>query len=261
MSSLLQPQHAVNCQCPPPAAAAALGTSEAPPLLRPALGRRRATGAPIAAKPLLPTPCCYAQCRTPPPPCRNLSYYRHVQDPHNPELRAHVLRGDIDPAAFVRMTATELASKARLLFTRGRPRAARCPRMAPRRCARSCCAPRARAGGLDPHSAAAAHSHGSPRPPLQELAAYRKAKEEEALKMSVLDAEAAARFSTAAALDARDRLAIPASGARGRWGVGGIGGWGGWRPLAADLCFSGRECDVCRPRLARMQSLCCWVGR
>ncbi len=47
---------------------------------------------------------------------------------------------------------------------------------------------------------------------LQELAAYRKAKEEEALKMSVLDAEAAARFSTAAALDARERLAIPASG-------------------------------------------------
>ena len=30
--------------------------------------------------------------------------------------------------------------------------------------------------------------------------------------MSVLDAEAAARFSTAAALDARDQLAIPASG-------------------------------------------------
>lgn len=30
--------------------------------------------------------------------------------------------------------------------------------------------------------------------------------------MSVLDAEAAARFSTAAALDARERLAIPASG-------------------------------------------------
>lgn len=29
--------------------------------------------------------------------------------------------------------------------------------------------------------------------------------------MSVLDAEAAAKFSTAAALDARDKLAIPAS--------------------------------------------------
>jgi hypothetical protein len=71
----------------------------------------------------------------------------------NKELRAHVLRGDITPAAFVRMTATELANK--------------------------------------------------------ELAAYRMKKEEEALKMSVLDAEAAAKFSTAAALDARDKLALP----------------------------------------------------
>ena len=44
----------------------------------------------------------------------------------------------------------------------------------------------------------------------KELAEYRRQKEEEALKMSVLDAEAAARFSTAAALDARDRLALPA---------------------------------------------------
>lgn len=35
-----------------------------------------------------------------------------VQDPHNPELRAHVLRGDIGPEAFVQMTATDLASKA-----------------------------------------------------------------------------------------------------------------------------------------------------
>ena len=43
----------------------------------------------------------------------------------------------------------------------------------------------------------------------QELAEYRKQKELESLKMSVLDAEAAARFSTAAALDARDRLALP----------------------------------------------------
>ncbi|KAH7622362.1 putative PHD finger protein 3 [Nannochloris sp. 'desiccata'] len=73
----------------------------------------------------------------------------------NKELRAHVLRGDITPAAFVRMTATELANK--------------------------------------------------------ELAAYRMKKEEEALKMSVLDAEAAAKFSTAAALDARDTLALPAA--------------------------------------------------
>ncbi|GAB4816000.1 hypothetical protein N2152v2_003046 [Parachlorella kessleri] len=44
----------------------------------------------------------------------------------------------------------------------------------------------------------------------RELAEYRKQKEQESLKMSVLDAEAAARFSTAAALDARDRLAMPA---------------------------------------------------
>jgi len=73
----------------------------------------------------------------------------------NKELRAHVLRGDITPAVFVRMTATELAKK--------------------------------------------------------ELADYRMKKEEEALKMSVLDAEAAAKFSTAAALDARDRLALPAA--------------------------------------------------
>ncbi len=65
------------------------------------------------------------------------------------------MRGDITPAAFVRMTAQELANK--------------------------------------------------------ELAAFRKKKEEEALKMSVLDAEAAAKFSTAAALDARDTLAMPAA--------------------------------------------------
>lgn len=45
----------------------------------------------------------------------------------------------------------------------------------------------------------------------KELAAYRVKKEEEALKMSVLDAEAAAKFSTAAALDARDTLALPAA--------------------------------------------------
>ncbi|KAL4856957.1 hypothetical protein ACK3TF_002657 [Chlorella vulgaris] len=79
----------------------------------------------------------------------------NLKDPHNPDLRAHVLRGDFAPATFVLMTATELANK--------------------------------------------------------ELAAYRKAKEEEALKMSVLDAEAAAKFSTAAALDARDQLSVPAS--------------------------------------------------
>lgn len=34
-----------------------------------------------------------------------------AQDAHNPDLRAHVLRGDIAPDAFVRMTATELANK------------------------------------------------------------------------------------------------------------------------------------------------------
>ncbi len=34
-----------------------------------------------------------------------------AQDPHNPDLRAHVLRGEIQPDVFVRMTATELASK------------------------------------------------------------------------------------------------------------------------------------------------------
>lgn len=77
----------------------------------------------------------------------------NLKDAHNTDLRAHVLRGDITPDAFVRMTATELASK--------------------------------------------------------ELADYRKKKEEEALKMAVLDAEAAAKFSTAAALDARDKLALP----------------------------------------------------
>ncbi|KDD71206.1 hypothetical protein H632_c5561p0, partial [Helicosporidium sp. ATCC 50920] len=37
----------------------------------------------------------------------------------------------------------------------------------------------------------------------RELADYRRRKEEEALKMAVLDAEAAAKFSTAAALDAK----------------------------------------------------------
>ena len=57
------------------------------------------------------------------------------------------------------------------------------------------------------------HAPAPPAPAPQELAAYRKAQAEEALKMSVLDAEAAAKFSTAAALDARDKLAIPAAGA------------------------------------------------
>ena len=63
----------------------------------------------------------------------------------------------------------------------------------------------------------------------QELAAYRKLKEEEALKMSVLDAEAAAKFSTAAALDARDKLSVPSEW---RWGhalerglPGRLAGW------------------------------------
>ena len=43
----------------------------------------------------------------------------------------------------------------------------------------------------------------------KDLAEYRAKKQEEALKMSVLDAEAAAKFSTAAALDARDVLSLP----------------------------------------------------
>lgn len=42
------------------------------------------------------------------------------QDPHNPELRAHVLRGDIGPEAFVQMTATDLASKASQLAAQSR---------------------------------------------------------------------------------------------------------------------------------------------
>lgn len=79
----------------------------------------------------------------------------NLKDPQNVELRLHVIRGDISPENFVRMSANELASK--------------------------------------------------------ELAEYRRKKEEEALKMSVLDAEAAAKFSTAAALDARDRLAMPSA--------------------------------------------------
>jgi hypothetical protein len=37
----------------------------------------------------------------------------NLKDPHNSELRAHVLRGDIEPRAFVRLSATELASKVR----------------------------------------------------------------------------------------------------------------------------------------------------
>lgn len=72
----------------------------------------------------------------------------NLKDPHNPDLRYHVLLGDITVDRFVQMTAQELANK--------------------------------------------------------ELAEYRKRKEEEALKMSVLDADAAAKFSTAAALEARD---------------------------------------------------------
>ena len=37
----------------------------------------------------------------------------NLKDPANPELRAHVLRGDIAADVFVGMTATELASKVR----------------------------------------------------------------------------------------------------------------------------------------------------
>ncbi|KAK2078905.1 hypothetical protein QBZ16_002595 [Prototheca wickerhamii] len=53
----------------------------------------------------------------------------------------------------------------------------------------------------------------------KELAEYRRRKEEEALKMAVLDAEAAAKFSTAAALETtreRGGMSAPASGARDR---------------------------------------------
>jgi len=50
----------------------------------------------------------------------------------------------------------------------------------------------------------------------KELAEYRRMKEVEALKMSVLDAEAAAKFSTAAALEARDALALPAAVVAGK---------------------------------------------
>lgn len=39
------------------------------------------------------------------------SLHFNLKDPHNKELRAHVLRGDITPDNFVRMTANELASK------------------------------------------------------------------------------------------------------------------------------------------------------
>jgi hypothetical protein len=81
------------------------------------------------------------------------SLHFNLKDPNNKELRAHVLRGDISPDNFVRMTANELASK--------------------------------------------------------ELAEYRKRKEEEALKMSVLDAEAAAKFSTAAALEVKGEKSKP----------------------------------------------------
>ena len=39
------------------------------------------------------------------------SLHFNLKDPHNAELRAHVLRGHISPDNFVQMTATELASK------------------------------------------------------------------------------------------------------------------------------------------------------
>lgn len=191
-----------------------------------------------------------------------------LQDPHNPELRAHVLRGEIRPDAFVRMTATELASKVGGWVWRGgwAGRGPRLPtgRAAPPppaslllfRCKSLRCLPapvlpmlfslpdlrsgrRRRAAakcsqrGLQqvrvlraPHPPArdslSCRHPAAPTPtPGQELAEYRKKKEEEALKMSVLDAEAAAKFSTAAALDARDRLAIPASGGCARGMVAG----------------------------------------
>lgn len=87
---------------------------------------------------------------------------------------------------------------------------------------------------------------------VQELAAYRKKKEEEALKMSVLDAEAAARFSTAAALDARDQLAIPASGGLLIWAAGGS--WGSLAFVRGGLlqylmnCCAGRMGAAGHPR-------------
>ena len=41
------------------------------------------------------------------------SLHFNLKDPHNAELRGHVLRGHISPDNFVQMTATELASEVR----------------------------------------------------------------------------------------------------------------------------------------------------
>lgn len=39
------------------------------------------------------------------------SLWLNLKDPHNPDLRARVLRGELEAARLVRMSATELASR------------------------------------------------------------------------------------------------------------------------------------------------------
>ncbi|KAK9828602.1 hypothetical protein WJX72_000989 [[Myrmecia] bisecta] len=74
------------------------------------------------------------------------SLWFNLKDPNNPDLRARVLHGEVDPPTLVRMSANELASR--------------------------------------------------------ELSQWRQKKAEESLQASVLDEEAAAKFSTAAAMAA-----------------------------------------------------------
>jgi hypothetical protein len=170
------------------------------------------------------------------------SLWFNLKDPHNPDLRARVLKGELPPDRLVRMSAVELASRVshgvvsagRWLHGCGRqhtvldwpalwwpllwslqdlhsayhnPACVLLKMPDPQKCHRL---------GTTLEKGLSRLAFNTPLtfllslPLLQELAEYRKPKELESLKMSVLDAEAAARFSTAAALDARDRLAVPA---------------------------------------------------
>lgn len=134
----------------------------------------------------------------------------NLRDANNPQLRQRVLTGDIQPDALVQMSSEELASKVRCVLSHEQGL-----HMLPRGhdvadfatiwschhllcwCTLTACV---RLGGgmcafwwpSDPFSLL--------HYVLQELSQWRKQREQEALKASVLDEEAAAKFSTAAAL-------------------------------------------------------------
>lgn len=140
-----------------------------------------------------------------------------------------MLRGDIDPRRFVRMSPQELANKVGGLRERGHAgweeagwviaiwRTGQHKGWQRGWLANGLVGRHGKPGAGAATAAAISWRANPPFLPLraQELAEYRRRKEEEALKMSVLDAEAAARFSTAAGRGA-------GQGGPGRGGLQGV---------------------------------------